>query len=126
MKPRRGLMTKPTFTIALLSIGVILMISPDSSRAGVSTASVGTSPASPTDTGSSLEEVASKASQTGRKVAMSLIGLAFAVAGVLLAFRRDFRDAVGVFAVGIVAVLLVTPAGLSLIRDTVNTLLGAR
>ena len=42
---------------------------------------------------------------------MSLIGLGFAVAATVLAFRRDFKEAAGVFAVGIVAVLLATPAG---------------
>jgi hypothetical protein len=78
-----------------------------------------------TETGSSLEAAASKAGSTGRKVAMSLIGLAFAVAGIVLAFRRDFKEAAGVFAVGIVAVLLATPAGINLLRDTVNSLFGA-
>ncbi len=79
---------------------------------------------SPSETGSSLEAAASKAGSTGRKVAMSLIGLAFAVAGTVLAFRRDFKEAAGVFAVGIVAVLLATPAGLNLLQDTVNSLFG--
>lgn len=75
--------------------------------------------------GSSLESAAAKAGDTGRAVAMSLIGLAFAVAGVVLAFRRDFKEAAAVFAVGIVAVLLATPTGLSLLRDTVTSLFGA-
>ncbi len=74
--------------------------------------------------GSTLESAASKAGDTGRAVAMSLIGLAFAVAGTVLAFRRDFKEAAGVFAVGIVAVLLATPAGIGLLRDTVNSLFG--
>ncbi len=78
-----------------------------------------------TETGSSLEAAASKAGSTGRKVAMSLIGLAFAVAGIVLAFRRDFKEAAGVFAVGIVAVLLATPAGINLLQDTVNSLFGS-
>jgi hypothetical protein len=73
---------------------------------------------------STLESAASKAGSTGRAVAMSLIGLAFAVAGTVLAFRRDFKEAAGVFAVGIVAVLLATPAGIGLLRDTVNSLFG--
>jgi hypothetical protein len=76
--------------------------------------------------GSSLEAAASKAGDTGRAVAMSLIGLAFAVAATVLAFRRDFKEAAGVFAVGIVSVLLATPTGVSLLRDTVNSLFGAR
>ena len=75
--------------------------------------------------GSSLETAAAKAGDTGRAVAMSLIGLAFAVAGTVLAFRRDFKEAAGVFAVGIVSVLLATPAGLSLLRDTVSSLFGS-
>ena len=42
----------------------------------------------------------------------------------MLAFRRDFKEAAGVFAVGIVAVLLATPAGVALLRDTVASLFG--
>jgi glucose uptake protein GlcU len=75
---------------------------------------------------SSLEAAAAKAGNTGRAVAMSLIGLAFAVAGIVLAFRRDFKEAAAVFAVGIIAVLLATPAGVSLLRDTVTSLFGSR
>ena len=56
---------------------------------------------------------------------MSLIGLALAIAAIVLAFRRDFKEAAGVFAVGIVAVLLATPAGLSLLQDTVTSLFGS-
>ncbi|HTA37116.1 MAG TPA: hypothetical protein VK761_10400, partial [Solirubrobacteraceae bacterium] len=37
---------------------------------------------------SSLEAAAAKAGNTGRAVAMSLIGLAFAVAATVLAFKR--------------------------------------
>ncbi len=76
--------------------------------------------------GSSLESAAAKAGNTGRAVAMSLIGLAFAVAATVLAFRRDFKEATGVFAVGIVSVLLATPAGVNLLRDTVTSLFGSR
>lgn len=75
---------------------------------------------------SSLEAAAAKAGSTGRAVAMSLIGLAFAVAGTVLAFRRDFKEAAGVFAVGILAVLLATPAGVNLLKDTVSSLFGAQ
>jgi hypothetical protein len=75
---------------------------------------------------SSLESAAAKASSTGRAVAMSLIGLAFAVAATVLSFRRDFKEAAGVFAVGIVSVLLATPAGVSLLRDTVTSLFGSQ
>ena len=76
--------------------------------------------------GSSLEAAAAKAGDTGRAVAMSLIGLAFAVAATVLAFRRDFKEAAGVFAVGIVSVLLATPTGISLLRDTVGSLFGGQ
>jgi hypothetical protein len=76
--------------------------------------------------GSSLEAAAAKAGDTGRAVAMSLIGLAFAVAATVLAFRRDFKEAAGVFAVGIVSVLLATPAGIGLLRDTVTSLFGSQ
>jgi hypothetical protein len=81
--------------------------------------------ASPEKTGVSLESAAAKAGNTARTVAMSLIGLALAIASIVLAFRRDFKEAAGVFAVGIVAVLLATPAGLSLLQDTVTSLFGA-
>jgi hypothetical protein len=74
----------------------------------------------------SLEAAAAKAGDTGRAVAMSLIGLAFAVAGTVLAFRRDFKEAAGVFAVGVVAVLLATPAGVTVLRATVASLFGSR
>lgn len=73
----------------------------------------------------SLESAASKAGETGRNVAISLIGLALAVAAVVLAFRRDFREAAAVFAVGIVCMLLASPAGESLLRDTVKALVGS-
>jgi hypothetical protein len=75
---------------------------------------------------SSLEDAAARAGNTGRAVAMSLIGLALAVAATVLAFRRDFKEAAGVFAVGLVAVLLATPSGVSLLRDTVASLFGSQ
>ncbi|HEX4564165.1 MAG TPA: hypothetical protein VH115_06880 [Solirubrobacteraceae bacterium] len=75
--------------------------------------------------GSSLEAAAKRAGATGRTVAMSLIGLAFAIAATVLAFRRDFKEAAGVFAVGIVSILLATPAGLNVLRDTVTSLFGS-
>jgi hypothetical protein len=92
-----------------------------------STSSAAAPPAASSENGgSSLETAAAKAGSTGRAVAMSLIGLAFAVAATVLAFRRDFKEAAGVFAVGIVSVLLATPAGVSLLRDTVTSLFGAQ
>jgi hypothetical protein len=73
----------------------------------------------------SLESAATKAGETGRKIAMSMIALGFAIASIVLAFRRDFKEAAGIFAIGIVAILLATPAGVNVLHDTVNTLFGA-
>jgi hypothetical protein len=131
MKIKLGAIMRLVIVVALVSVGVLFTASPDLARASVKSSTTKSAPPAPTtppvgEEASSLETVASKAGETGRKVAMSLIGLAFAVAGVVLAFRRDFREAVGVFGVGIVSVLLVTPAGLGLLVDTVNTLLGVR
>lgn len=72
----------------------------------------------------SLESAAKKAGETGRKVAMSLIALGFAIASIVLAFRRDFKEAAGICAIGIVAILLATPAGVNVLHSTVNTLFG--
>lgn len=83
-----------------------------------------TSTAAGEQSASQLESVAAKAGNTGRAVAMSLIGLAFSVAAIVLAFKRDFKEAAGVFAVGIVSVMLATPAGVNLLRDTVSSLFG--
>ena len=104
-----------------------LTVAPPQATAAVRT---GGSPASTSTAGapgggtSSLESAAAKAGDTGRAVAMSLIGLGFAVAGTVLVFRRDFKEAAGVFAVGIIAVLLATPAGVSVLRSTVASLFG--
>jgi hypothetical protein len=73
----------------------------------------------------SLESAATKAGETGRKIAMSLIGLGFAIASIVLAFRRDFKEAAGIFAVGFVAVLLASKTGVNVLQDTVNTLFGS-
>jgi hypothetical protein len=78
-----------------------------------------------TTSGSSLESAASQASDTGRTVALSLIGLALAVAAVVLVFKRDFKEAVGVLAIGIIAVLLASPAGLSVLQNTATLLFGS-
>ncbi len=117
----------------LLSICVLGSLAPRTTRAAISTraqvvsATGGAERARLSGDGeSSLESAAAKAGDTGRAVAMSLIGLAFAVAATVLAFRRDFREAAAVFAVGIVSVLLATPAGINLLRDTVSSLFGSR
>lgn len=71
-----------------------------------------------------LESVATKAGTLARAVAMSVIGVALAIVSVVLALRRDFRDAIAAFAVGLVAVLFATPAGEDLLRTTVTSLFG--
>jgi hypothetical protein len=75
--------------------------------------------------GSSLEAAASKAGEIGRKVAMSLIGLALAVAGIVLAFCRDFKKVAAVLVVGLLAILLATPVGVSVLQNTVTSLFGS-
>ena len=109
----------------LASAGMAAFTTPARAAVTQSTPNIQTHEGSSETGGSSLESAAAKAGSTGRAVAMSLIGLAFAVAGTVLAFRRDFKEAVGVFAVGIVSVLLATPAGVSILRDTVTSLFGA-
>jgi hypothetical protein len=113
--------------VALLA-GACVAVAPATARAAVASTASGSAPRAVTGepAESSLESAAAKAGNTGRAVAMSLIGLAFAVAATVLAFRRDFKEAAGVFAVGIVSVLLATPAGVSLLRDTVSSLFGTR
>ncbi len=111
--------------VVSLACGACVLASP--AAAAVSSRSIAAPErvAASEKSGSSLEAAASRAGATGRTVAMSLIGLAFAIAATVLAFRRDFKEAVGVFAVGIVSVLLATPAGVNLLRDTVSSLFGA-
>ena len=113
---------------AVLALGcLVAAATPPAARAAVQAPAQGSPPqaASAEKTGTSLESAAAKAGDTARTVAMSLIGLALAIASIVLAFRRDFKEAAGVFAVGVVAVLLATPAGLSLLQDTVSSLFGS-
>jgi glucose uptake protein GlcU len=117
--------------VALLASACLAIVAP-AAHAAISRPTITPTPAeSPQSvtsagTGSSLESAAAKAGSTGRTVAMSLIGLAFAIAAIALAFKRDFKEAAGVFAVGIVCVMLATPIGVSVLRDTVNSLFGSR
>jgi hypothetical protein len=116
-------------SIAVLVACVCIASTPSSATAAIAASARAASAAGAAAgerTGSSLESAAAKAGSTGRAVAMSLIGLAFAVAATVLAFRRDFKEAAGVFGVGIVSVLLATPAGVNLLQDTVTSVFGAR
>ncbi len=118
---------RPRIAAGAMLACAVMAAAPSVAQAAVSTSTVVTSQRATGEAanGTSLESAAAKASSTGRAVAMSLIALAFAVAATVLAFRRDFKEAAGVFAVGIVSVLLATPAGVSLLRDTVTSLFGS-
>jgi membrane protease YdiL (CAAX protease family) len=111
---------------ALLTCACLAGADPALAAVAAGPAGAAVRPATGERASGSLESAAAKAASTGRAVAMSLIGLAFAIAGTVLAFRRDFKEAAGVFAVGILSVLLATPAGVSLLRDTVTSLFGAQ
>jgi len=76
-------------------------------------------------TQSSLETAARRASDLGRTVAFSLIGLALAVSAVVLVFRRDFKEAMGLLVIGVIAVLFASPVGVNVLQDTVSTLFGS-
>ncbi len=121
MRPNVRCRALPALMLALLAVAPPPAAA--AVRSGSSPPSTSTAGGSGSGT-SSLESAAAKAGDTGRAVAMSLIGLGFAVAGTVLVFRRDFKEAAGVFAVGIVAVLLATPAGVSVLRNTVASLFG--
>jgi hypothetical protein len=73
-----------------------------------------------------LQDAAERAGRIGRAVALSFIGLALAVAAVMLVFRRDFKEAAAIFAVGLLAVLLATPSGLNLLRNTAALIFGGQ
>jgi hypothetical protein len=105
-----------TSTSPPLTTSAMAAATTSSAAAGTSTTGAG---------GSSLEAAATKAGEMGRKVAMSLIGLALAVAGIVLAFRRDFKKVAGVLVVGLLAVLLATPTGVSVLQNTVTSLFGS-
>jgi hypothetical protein len=109
-------------SLLALLVCVSLTLAAPVADASITAGAPPSSSQTPSNGGTSLESAAARAGSTGRSVAMSLIGLAFAVAATVLAFRRDFKEAAGVFAVGIVSVLLATPAGLHLLQDTVNSL----
>lgn len=122
---RRALWRAAALALALVACLAAIAGSPCGATAAVAVDSGETASSATSTDGPSLEAAASRASDTGRKVAMSLIGLALAVAAIVLAFRRDFKEAAAVLAVGLVCILLATPAGMSLLQDTVNTLVGS-
>ncbi len=115
--------------LAVLLLGCAFLAGPSLAApalaATTATAASGASASTTAAGGSSLEAAATKAGEMGRKVAMSLIGLALAVAGIVLAFRRDFKKVAGVLVVGLLAVLLATPTGVSVLQNTVTALFGS-
>ena len=125
-------MTEPCRSVAALTaltaltILICALAPPAAAVAAVRPAQSNPPPIESAQRHTSLETAAARAGDTGRAVAMSLIGLAFAIAAIVLAFRRDFKEAAGVLAIGIVSVLLATPAGVSLLRDTVASLFGTQ
>lgn len=111
----------------VVTVTLVALAVPQSAHGAVRPAAAASAATAPSaGDANTLEAAASRAGETGRKVATSLIALAFAIAAIVLTFKRDFKEAVGVFAVGIVAVLLVTPAGINVLRDTVALLFGNR
>src|SRR4051794_21646600 len=116
---RRFRIALPMVVIACAAPLTPLVTAQHASASVASASSASTSSSGGPD---SLEQAAKRAGDTGRKVAMYLIGLAFAFAAVLLVFKRDFREAAAIFGVGILAVLLATPSGLETLRSTVDTL----
>ncbi|HEY7830767.1 MAG TPA: hypothetical protein VIC06_09415 [Solirubrobacteraceae bacterium] len=114
--------------LAALMLGCIFLASTNPSPASAATATNPTKTGTTVTTaagGSSLEAAATKAGEMGRKVAMSLIGLALAVGGVVLVFRRDFKKVAGVLVLGLLAILLATPAGIGVLQNTVTSLFGS-
>lgn len=114
----------------LLAVTLILLLAsvaaPSAAAAAVSerAASKTTAAAGSEEEKGGFLYAAKKAEGTGRKIAMSLIALGFAIASVMLAFRRDFKEAAGVLAIGIVAVLLANGTGVSVLSKTVTLLFG--
>jgi hypothetical protein len=119
------------FAALILGYALLAAASPGTAVAQTQGLIVATATASSTTTattgesGSSLESAASKAGDMGRKVALSLIGLGLAVAAIRLAFRRNFKEATAVVVLGLLAVLLASPTGESLLQNTVSAVFGS-
>jgi len=118
-------MTLPRNRIIAIPLVVLLVLSavPAVAVAAVNSGSQANAAASAGE-GHTLESAAKRAANSGRKIAMSLIAVGFAIASIVLAFRRDFKEAAGVFAIGLVAVLLAGEYGVKALQDTVKMLFG--
>ena len=125
MRPRSR--QRPALATVLLLVGCLTVSAGSlATRAEPALAQVRATPAPSGGGGTSLEQAAEKAGDTGRAVALSLLGLAFAIAAVILVFKRDFKEAAAIFGVGLLGVLLATPAGLNALNDLVSALFGGR
>ena len=128
--------THPLARLALVSLLAVALVAPitlleGEARDEVAVAAVRdqstTDPQTSAPHGANaLQDAAERAGQIGRVVALSMIGLALAAASVMLIFRRDFKEAAGIFAVGLLAVLLATPSGLNLLRNTAALIFGGQ
>jgi hypothetical protein len=120
-------MTKRYSRAAGLGLVVLATLLPATASAQLTTRSsrVAGMAAVTSGTPSSLETAASRASSLGRTIAFSLIGLALSVSAVVLVFRRDFKEAMGLLVIGVIAVLLASPVGVNVLQDTVSTLFGS-
>ncbi len=72
----------------------------------------------------SIERAASKATSTVRGVAGSVIGLGLTLAGLILAFKRDFNWAAAAIGCGLVALFLASSAGFDAIKNLVTHIAG--
>ncbi len=131
---RAGLVKSGPRTAIAIGVVVALMVTSTClipSAAYAAGGSVGGKGSTTTSTSASgggeleLTKAAEKAKETGRTIAMSLIGLAFAIASIVLAFKRDFKEAVGVIVIGSLAVFLAGEQGLKVLENTVTKLFGA-
>jgi hypothetical protein len=118
--------------LTVIAVIAVLVVTPSAlaiaafpapARAAVQSTDPQARPA-PSEGANALQDAADRAGRLARGVALSLIGFALAVTSVVLVFRRDFREAAAVFAVGLLAVLLATPSGVRVLRDTAAMLFG--
>lgn len=114
--------------LAVLALGalgpVACGLGTQSARAQVRAGGSSSSSTSNGAGGSSLQDVADKAGRTARSVAIKVIGLALALAAIVLVFKRDFKEAAAIFAVGIIALLLASQEGVDLLQNTAHSLFG--
>lgn len=69
-----------------------------------------------------IEQAASRAASTTRHVVGQFIAIALGIAAVVLIFKRDFAEAAGVFAIGMIALLLANPAGINVMKHTITSI----